>query len=69
MKDELANFNFHSPIPPSTPKKNLRQNNKDIFKFKVLAPKCSKDERPKVLEAYIKLLSLPPIFKVPGLFL
>ena len=42
---------------------------KGIFKFQVLAPKCSKDERPKVLEAYIKLLSLPPTFKVTGLFL
>ncbi|XP_023336720.1 focadhesin-like isoform X2 [Eurytemora carolleeae] len=35
--------------------------------LKVLAPKCSKDERPKVVEAYIKLLSLAPIFKVPGI--
>ena len=31
-----------------------------------MAPKCSKDERPKVVEAYIKLLSLPPTFKVSG---
>ena len=34
--------------------------------IKVLAPKCSRDRRPLVLEAYIKLLGLAPSFKLTG---
>ena len=60
---------FIPPFPLPHRRKIFVKIIKDIFKFKVLAPKCSKDERPKVVEAYIKLLSLAPIFKVPGLFL
>ena len=34
--------------------------------IKVLAPKCSRDQRPAVLTNYIRLLGLAPTFKLSG---